>query len=191
MEILIEHLARNLREQLALEEDIYRNIKSKIDLIDEIEYADARHLLSQTCLVLEKQFKPLNESVDKLEESSFADPSLTYHSNGSDHDILSAAAKRQGKISRILQDAYLALNGVTISNTALHTTALALDAHDIAHLALKQLQNLAPLVVQIGRLMPEVIARELHKESANIDISIAQQALKNVQLAWKKTELPN
>jgi hypothetical protein len=126
-----------------------------------------------------------------LEESSFADPSLTYHSNGSDHDILSAAAKRQGKISRILQDAYLALNGVTISNTALHTTALALDAHDIAHLALKQLQNLAPLVVQIGRLMPEVIARELHKESANIDISIAQQALKNVQLAWKKTELPN
>lgn len=191
MEILIEHLAQNLREQIALEEDLYRIIKSKIDQIDQIDYADARDLLNQTCLVLEKQFKPLNESVDKLEDISLADQEVTTHSNGADAKILSAAAKKQGKISRILQDAYLALNGVTISNTALHTTALALDAHEIAQLALKQLQNLAPLVVQIGRLMPEVIARELHKESANIDISIAQQALKNVQLAWKKTELPN
>jgi hypothetical protein len=188
MDILIEHLAQNLREQIALEEEFYRIIKSKINLINQVEYADARELLNQTCLVLERQFKPLNESVDKLDDNALLDREIAIKGNGAEPRILSEAAQEQDKISRILRDAYIALNSITISNTALHTTALALDAQEVAQLALKQLKNLAPLIVQIGKLMPEVIARELNKKSSNIDIAIAQQALKNVALAWKSSE---
>jgi hypothetical protein len=90
------------------------------------------------------------------------------------------------QISRILRDDYAALNHVTISTTQLHTLALSLGARDVAELALTHLENLAPLVVKIGELIPSVTTRELVKEFPSVDQGVAQTALLNTKRAWKK-----
>ncbi len=62
------------------------------------------------------------------------------------------------------------MNSITMGNTLLHTTALALDSHEVAATALMHLKNLTPLVIKISELVPEVVAKELHTESPIIDL---------------------
>ena len=125
------------------------------------------------------------ELLDKIEQDALSAKKDSAAGNGAGHSV-PEPRKNNKKISRILRDVYSALNLITISNTLLHTTALALGRHDIAATALKHLENLAPLVIKIGQLMPGIVTRELRHETHSVDLSVADIALKNAQLAWQK-----
>ena len=135
---------------------------------------------------LERHFLPLNEILERLERSTITSQFQSVSSNG--NAPLSKENQNQSSIrlSKILQEDYSALNLITMGNTVLHTTALALKCENIASLALEHLQNLAPLVIRIGELLPLVVARELRTVSPQVDLSVAQLALKNTQLIWQK-----
>lgn len=185
METLNESLIQYLREQLSLEEHFCKVIEGQVSEIDEALFPDAKDLLIKTREVLENHFVPLNEMLDRLEKDALQIENKAVSSNGDGlPDHISAEAKK-ARLSRILRDDYSALNLITMSNTLLHTTALALECQEAAALALKHIQNLAPLVIKIGELVPEVVARELRDKSIKVNSDIAQLALKNIQEAWR------
>lgn len=186
MENNIEILKQCLSEQIALEEHLCRIIEEQISEIDETDFEDAKNLLKKTSQVLENHFLPLNTLLDKFEKDALNARGKVVAGNGRDLNNILAVEQRNTRISRILRDDYSALNLITISNTLLHTTALALDAQEVAAIALKHLKNLVPLVIKIGCLVPDVVTRELcSNSSSTIDLSVALTAMKNTQLAWR------
>jgi len=180
-EILKDHLS----EQIALEEHLFKTIEDQISDIEGDDFSDARDLLKSTSKTLEKHFTPLNQLLDTLEKDALLVRMGSIAKNGDAraHTLNSEKQKRQ--ISKILRDIYSALNLITMSNTLLHTTALALEYDEVAKMALEHLENLAPLVVKIGELIPEIVARELYAESSGINLAIAKTALLNTQRAWR------
>jgi hypothetical protein len=177
-----------LYEQIALEEHLCRVIEQQISEVDEKKFGDAKALLVKTKQVLERHYAPLNKMLDQLEKDAATDRTKLASGNGAGALKLTDEQQRNKYLSRILRDDYSALNLITMSNTLLHTTALALECHSVAAIALSHLQNLASLVVKMGKLLPEVVARELHTESPKIDLAVGKLALKNTQLAWRNAD---
>jgi len=189
---LNEFLTQYLREQIGLEEHLCKVIEQQISDIEDDEFGDARELLNTTRRVLEEQFEPLNALLDSLEDNAHEDKTTMVEENGKGTKISTYGSppqttqeERKGRISRILQDDYSALNLITMSNTLLHTTALALNSDEVAKTSLRHLKNLAPLVVKLGEILPQVVARELRAESDNIDLTVEEKALQNAQQAWR------
>lgn len=178
-----ELLKSQICEQIALEEHLLIIIEEQIREIDGNEFDDAKNLLTKTKNVLARHFVTLNELLDKTEQNASAACKESVASNGV---TLNTPTMTRAKISKILQDDYSALNKITISNTLLHTLALALDYKEVATTALKHLENLTPFVIRIGELMPEVVTRELYRESPEVDLTVAKTALRNIKLAWQK-----
>lgn len=87
-------------------------------------------------------------------------------------------------VSRDLRDDYASLSLAAISYTMLHTTASALDDTKLAELALNNLNELTPLIVNLSRVIPPVVARELTIEGKAIDSAVGQDAVSKTQKAW-------
>src|SRR5215208_3228145 len=88
---------------------------------------------------------------------------------------------RKEQVSRMLRDDYTALNLAAISCTMLHTTALANREQATADLALRHLRDLAPLIMEINEVIPQVVVRELTEEGKAYDASLAQRAARDTQ----------
>ncbi len=91
---------------------------------------------------------------------------------------------RASAASKMLRDDYAALSMAAISNTMLHTTGLALHDSKTADISLRHLSDLTPLITEISRVIPTVVAHELVDEAVNADTSVAAQAVKKTQEAW-------
>lgn len=89
--------------------------------------------------------------------------------------------------SRGLRDDYTALNLASVSYVMLHTSALALNEPATAQLALSNLKDLTPLVMQLNEAIPEVVVRELAEEGKAYDASVVQRAVRATQEAWSTT----
>ena len=91
---------------------------------------------------------------------------------------------RKDPVSRMLRDDYTALCMSTISYTQLRTTGLAFGDQAVADLALRHLEWLTPLVMQINLAMPGVVMEEL-KDDGSVNAGAANQAAEDTQRAWK------
>lgn len=92
---------------------------------------------------------------------------------------------RSHTVSRNLRDDYTALSLATVSNSMLHVTALAAGDQPTAALALRNMQELAPFIVQLGESILPVVERELSADFSPKPGS-AQLALENVRKVWGK-----
>ncbi len=94
---------------------------------------------------------------------------------------------RKDTASRMLRDDYTALSLAAVSLTMLHTTALAVHHQATADLALRNLKEITPLIMELAEVVPEVVVRELADDGRAYDAAIAQQAVRNTQEAWQTT----
>ena len=78
----------------------------------------------------------------------------------------------------------MAFNLASVSYTMLHTTGLALHDEAVADLALKQLQEIVPLIMRVNEIIPYIVADELSDEGT-IYANAAPEAVTNTQGAWK------
>lgn len=156
-------LRQAIYEQIAIEENICSLIEDKISEIEDVNFSDAKDLLRQVSKILENHYGLLNNLLTTLEDGkvTFQGASLTDQDKGLSKSL--DAEENRWRISKILRDVYSALNLITISNTRLNTIGLALNSEDVANIALKHIEALAPLVEKISKLAPEVITRELGK----------------------------
>jgi hypothetical protein len=179
-------LTLRLREQLALEEHLSAVIDRQIQWIHEPEYLEARNVLDKAARALEEHCQPLNAALDRIEQDLLFNDDTRMNGLGGEKAVVVDSKVGRKQLSAILRESYSALNDVTMSNTLLHTVALALKCDEVANLAIKHLENLAPLVVQIGEIVPEVTALELRAQSPTVDLGVAEVALENSRRAWRK-----
>ena len=184
MGINAEILERQLAEQVSLEEQLYGLLQEQITSIHQKEFIDAKIALMNTAETLEQHFTALNALLDTFEREAHVRQAMSCEEKNG-HGTVARAQKRE-RLSRTLSDDYSMLNHITMSNTLLHTTGLALESQEVAALALRHLQNLAPLVVKLGELLPEIVTIELQQDSPGVDLLIAKKALRNTQEAWRK-----
>lgn len=93
------------------------------------------------------------------------------------------ARLREHDASRFLRDLYASLSLAAISYEILHTAALAHRERHLAHLALAHLRDLAPLIVEMSKLVPHVVAHEVAAhEGAMGDVGDAAES--NTHGAW-------
>lgn len=92
---------------------------------------------------------------------------------------------RNHTVSRNLRDDYTALSLAVVSNSMLHVTALAADDQPVAALALRNMEQLAPLIVQLGEAILPAVERELAADFSP-KAGASQVALANVRKVWGK-----
>ena len=93
---------------------------------------------------------------------------------------------RKDKVSRALRDDYTALSLATIGYTMLHSTALGLRQGTTAEIALRNLKELTPYIMQLAEVIPVVVLKELSLEGYDVDTSLSSQAVRNTQEAWSQ-----
>ena len=88
-------------------------------------------------------------------------------------------------LSRDIRDNYTALSLAAMAYTAFHTYGLTVGEDRIAELANDHLKEITPLLVEISKVLPDIVAEETAEE-ANFpaDASVAKQATANTQAAW-------
>lgn len=91
---------------------------------------------------------------------------------------------RDDKVSRMIRDDYTATSLAAVSYHMLHTTALALKNQEIAGLAIRNLKDLTPILVDLSKVVCEVVAKELAAEDKVFDGTVGPQAVRNTQEAW-------
>ncbi|MFP5289005.1 MAG: hypothetical protein ACLGI9_24925 [Thermoanaerobaculia bacterium] len=92
---------------------------------------------------------------------------------------------RKDKVSRALRDDYTALSLAAISYTMLHSTALGLHQGTTAEIALRNLKELTPLLIELSQIIPAVVLKELSFEGYDIDFSLSSQAVRDTHEAWR------
>jgi hypothetical protein len=91
---------------------------------------------------------------------------------------------RHDPVSKMLRDDYTALSLASISYTMLHTTALALRRPVVADLALGYLKDVSPFVIELSKVIPPVVVRDLADNEVTVDQSAGQEAVRRTQEAW-------
>lgn len=92
---------------------------------------------------------------------------------------------RDYPVSRMLRDDYAALSLAAMSYTAMHSFGLAIRENQIADLALKHLEELTPIVIEVSRLLPQLVIAEVgDRLNQQIDAAAVQAAVSNTQRAW-------
>jgi hypothetical protein len=93
---------------------------------------------------------------------------------------------RKDPASRALRDDYTALSLAAISYTMLHATALGLNQGTTAEIALSNLRELTPLLVELSKVIPNVVVKELSFEGYPIETGVGQKAAQASHEAWSR-----
>jgi ferritin-like metal-binding protein YciE len=88
-------------------------------------------------------------------------------------------------ISKGLRDDYAAFSLAAISYSMLHTTATALGDDRVASLAERHLRDHADSIMQINKIMPGVVLRELEKDGHQADIAAVDATREAVLRSWQ------
>jgi hypothetical protein len=95
---------------------------------------------------------------------------------------------REHEVSRMLRDDYTAVSMLAISYEMLHTVGLAHREMQIAQIALAHLKDLTPIIVELSRVVPHVVAAEVaHEEGGNAGVAIEAEI--NTHRAWSHEAL--
>jgi len=88
-------------------------------------------------------------------------------------------------ISKGLRDDYAAFSLAAISYSMLHTTATALGDDRVASLAERHLRDHADAIMQINKIMPGVVMRELEKDGHRADPAAVEATREAVLRSWQ------
>ena len=88
------------------------------------------------------------------------------------------------QVSRMIRDDYTATSLAAVSYHMLYTSALALKADDLARLALGNLKDLTPILVDLSKVVCTVVAAEMADEDKSLDASVGAEAVRATQEAW-------
>lgn len=91
---------------------------------------------------------------------------------------------RKDTASRALRDDYTALSLASISYGMLHATALGLSQGMVAELALHHLGEINSLIMELARVIPPVVLKELSFEGYSMETGVAERAVTNLRESW-------
>jgi len=180
-----ETLRPYIADMLAVEKHIVEALERQQKDDDIKQLPNAAQLIEKTLGILRGQARTLDAHLE-----SFPGGSAAGAVKEAVTGVLGAIAGMYDKIrkdtaSRALRDDYTALSLATISYTMLHTTALGLRQGATAEIALRHLQDLTPIIMELSEVIPTIVLKELSFEGYEIETGLAQQAVRNTQQAWQ------
>ncbi len=93
---------------------------------------------------------------------------------------------RSEEVSKNFRDDFTALNLSLISYQMLHTTALALNDKDTADLAARNMKDNADFVMEIQRLVPAIVVRDLKQNhEVKVDETATSKSEEVISGLWK------
>jgi hypothetical protein len=95
--------------------------------------------------------------------------------------------RQEDSVSRNLRDDYAALHMAAISYTMLHSLALSHHDNALADISENNLRDITTLAIEMSRVIPAVLIKELSFEGKAPDITVIEKAIENTQAAWRKT----
>ncbi|RIK43939.1 MAG: hypothetical protein DCC55_04110 [Chloroflexi bacterium] len=179
-----EALQQYVSDMLAVDKHIHEAIRRQRDDDDLKQHTQAHQVIARLEEVLDQQINDLERHLERLGGSTGSPVKDAVSS------ALGAVAGMYDKMrpntaSRMLRDDYTALGLAAISYTMLHTTGLALQDHPTADLALRHLRMLTPIITEISRTIPMVVAVELvEADEIDVDTTVGPQAVRQTQEAW-------
>jgi ferritin-like metal-binding protein YciE len=181
-----ETLRPYIADMLAVEKHIVEALERQQKDDDIKQFPNAAQLVERTLGILRGHVRTLDSHLE-----SYQGGSATGAVKEAVTGVLGAIAGMYDKIrkdtaSRALRDDYTALSLATISYTMLHTTALGLRQGATADVALRHLQDLTPLIMELSQVIPAIVLKELSFEGYEIETGLAQQAVRNTQQTWSQ-----
>jgi hypothetical protein len=172
-------------DMAAVETHIHDAVERQLGSDDTQKHPDAVRVLSTLRSTLQGHVRALEAYNDRTEDGGVKE-ALKDAVAGA----LGVAAgfydqiRTTDKVSRMVRDSYTATSLAAISYHMLYTTALGLKADDLAALALRNLKELTPVLVDLSKVVCHVVAQELTDEGRAIDPTVADEAVRATQEAW-------
>jgi hypothetical protein len=172
---------------LTLETHLFNAVK-KQRTSDKANDSDAMELMNELDQILRNQINTLENHLDQLGGGRKSDlKELLGSFSGLAAGLIDTV--RKDPVSKMLRDDYTALSMLATGYTMLHTHALAYDKDDLADIALKHLGEITPVITEISRVLPLVVARESNDLDRNKAEEIGQKAMENTQEMWKAEQI--
>ncbi len=182
-------IQKHLSDQIGLERHILEAIERQREDEKLREEVEANKLVIQI-------ERTLNQHVTALESLAEAyDAQVESVVKKAVTELLGVAAGlydkvRDHKVSRMLRDDYTALSLAAMGYTAFHTFGLGIKEERIANLALSHLKDLTPLLVELSKVLPVMVAKEGKEEyDFAFDHEVGTLAVSNTQEAWSTETL--
>jgi hypothetical protein len=172
---------------LTLETHLFNAVK-KQRTSDKANDSDAMELMNELDQILRNQINTLENHLDQLGGGRKSDlKELLGSFSGLAAGLIDTV--RKDPVSKMLRDDYTALSMLATGYTMLHTHALAYDKDDLADIALKHLGEITPVITEISRVLPLVVARESNDLDSDKAEEIGQKAMENTQKMWKAEQI--
>lgn len=182
-----EKLKDYTADLLTLETHLF-NAVNKQRTSDRANDADAMELLNSIDQILRSQIGALENQVDRLGGGRKSDlKELLGSFAGLAAGLIDSV--RKDPVSKMLRDDYTALSMLATGYTMLHTHALAMDDQELAKLSVNHLGELTPVITELSRVIPMVVAREstgLDKTTAE---EIGRKAMEETQKMWRSGQI--
>jgi ferritin-like metal-binding protein YciE len=180
-----ESIKKQVSDMYAVEQHILDAIVRQRDDERLKNNVEANQVVIEIERVLKQHISALDDLADRYDHTV---QSTTKEALGKALGIAAGLYDRvRGKhpLSRDMRDNYVALSLAAMGATAFHTYGLSVGEERIADLAEKHLKDITPLLVEISKVIPDIVAEETANESDfPADASVAKQATANTQAAW-------
>lgn len=172
-------------DMAAVEQHILEAVEHQLSSDDTSKYPDAVRVLSTLRSTLQNHVNALEAYNDKtgggglkeaVKEAVFSALGVA----AGFYDQL----RNTDKVSRMVRDTYTATSLAAVSYHMLYTTALGLKATDLSELALRNLKDLTPILVDLSQVVCTVVVAELNAEDKVVDATVADEAIRATQEAW-------
>ncbi len=178
-----ELLQQYVSDMLALEKHIHDAVKRQRDDKATEKFGDAHRLVSRLEASLDQRIAMLERHLEQLGGDSGSPVKDAVSS------ALGAVAGmydkiRSSTVAKMLRDDYTALSLSAISYTMLNTTALALNSPGTAQMALSHLKEVTPVITELSRLIPLIVAQELSAEEVDANTTVGAESIQQTQQAW-------
>ena len=179
-----EAIRKHLSDMLAVESHIKEAVERQLEEDEVLKHSEATALLQKISLTVSTHC----EKLEAVSEAYGGD--LQAQIKQTITELVGAVAGlynkvRQHELSRMLRDNYTALSLSAMSYTSMHAFGLAIREPQIAALAQQHLHDLTPLMVELSKVLPDVVVLEVAEESDfEVDVTVGQQAVDNTQEAW-------
>ena len=177
-------LTQYVTDMNAVETHIHAAVERQLESDETRKYPEAVRVLTALKTTLEAHTASLQRYHEKTDGGGFLEAAK--EALGSALGVAAGLYDqiRTDTVSRMIRDNYTATSLAAISYHMLHTTALGLKEQELAALALTNLKGLTPILIDLSKVICEVVASELEDEDKIYTDSIAQQAVRNTQQAW-------
>jgi len=185
--VYAETVHDNVEDMLAVETDLHQMLRHQKEDAALKRYPNAQALVQRIEDTTDRNLAELRSCAEQLGGQSPIKKAV-----GAAMGVASGLwqrARQSDSASRIARDAYGGLSFAIVCYEMLHTTALAAGDKRTADLALRNMKNYAPLIIELTEIVPEVVVRELAAEGKlPSDERAAAEAVRNARSAWHEAQ---